>query len=676
MIANAHGQHWRLMDLRHKFPQTLKGANLKQLIDQSQVLGFNARPVRLELEELHQLATPCILHWDLNHFVVLQKIKGQQVTLLDPALGLRNISLAIASQHFTGVALELAPHAQFKTKAASKSFPLSQLTGNIRGLGKSAAQILALAFVLELFAIFMPLFNQAVVDDVLTSGDHELLSVLVAGFALILLIQSALSLARSWWVMVLSQTVSIQWLSNVFAHLLKLPANWFAQRHLGDIASRFGAVHDIQRTLTQTTLESLLDGLMALVALVMMFIYSPTLTWVVLAASALYAIVRWISYTPFRHAASERLVLAGQEQSHFIETLRAMTPLKLFARENERRTRWQSLMVEVMNRDFQTAKLNMGFNAARTLIFGLENLCVFWLGAKIILASQAQNSGNSVLTVGMLLAFISYKMQFTGRVSALINQGIELKMLNLHRDRLADIVLTPPEQDTPQGNLPFNDLIHLPASLELRNVSFRYADTEPWLFQDLNLNIQAGEHVAITGASGCGKTSLLKILLGLMAPTHGVVLYGGVPVQQLGLSNVRRKIGVVMQEDALLTGSIADNIAFFDLAPHQPTIERCAQLAEIHQDIMRMPMAYHTLIGELGSGLSGGQKQRLLLARALYGQPTVLALDEATSHLDMRNEQAVSQTLSQLQLTRIVIAHRPETIARADRRIDLSDMNG
>ena len=673
MIANAHGQHWRLMDLRHKFPQTLKGANLKQLIDQSLVLGFNARPVRLELEELHQLALPCILHWDLNHFVVLQKIKGQQVSLLDPALGLRNISLTTASQHFTGVALELTPQAQFKTKPVSKSFPLSQLTGNIRGFGKSALQILALAFVLELFAIFMPLFNQAVVDDVLTSGDHELLSVLVAGFALILLIQSALSLARSWWVMVLSQTVSIQWLSNVFAHLLKLPADWFAQRHLGDISSRFGAVHDIQRTLTQTTLESLLDGLMAIAALVMMFIYSPTLTWVVLAASALYAVVRWISYAPFRHAASERLVLAGQEQSHFIETLRAMTPLKLFARENERRARWQSLMVEVMNRDFQTAKLNMGFNAARTLIFGLENLCVFWLGAKIILASQVQNSGTSVLTVGMLLAFISYKMQFTGRISALINQGIELKMLNLHRDRLADIVLTPPEQDTPQGNLPVNDLAHLPASLELRNVSFRYAESEPWLFQNLNLCIQAGEHVAITGASGCGKTSLLKIILGLVTPTHGIVLYGGVPVQQLGLSNVRRKIGVVMQEDALLTGSIADNIAFFDLSPHQPTIDSCAQLAEIHEDIMRMPMAYHTLVGELGSGLSGGQKQRLLLARALYGQPTVLALDEATSHLDMHNEHAVSQTLSQLQLTRIVIAHRPETIARADRQIKFSE---
>jgi ATP-binding cassette subfamily B protein RaxB len=672
MIANAHGQHWHLMDLRHKFPQSLKGANLKQLIDHSLVLGFNARPVRLEMEELSQLCMPCILHWDLNHFVVLKKIKGRKITLLDPALGVRVLSYTEISQHFTGIALELTPQADFKKTPAPKAFPLSMLTGKLQGFGKSALQILALALVLELFAIFMPMFNQAVVDDVLTSGDHELLSVLVAGFAIILLIQSALSYARSWWVMVLSQSVSIQWLGNVFAHLVKLPADWFSQRHLGDISSRFNAVHDIQKTLTQTTIESLLDGLMAIAALVMMFIYSPKLTWVVVAASALYALVRWISYSPFRHAASERLVLAGQEQSHFIETLRAMTPLKLFARENERRAKWQSLMVEVMNRDFQTAKLNMGFNVARTLIFGLENLCVFWLGAKIILPSQTQEHSASVFTVGMLLAFISYKVQFTSRFSALINQGIELKMLNLHRDRLADIVLTPPEQDTPQGNLPAHDLSHLPASLELRKVSFRYSEAEPWLLYNMDLCIQAGEHVAITGASGCGKTTLLKILLGLLAPTHGTVLYGGVPISQLGMSNVRRKIGVVMQEDALLTGSISDNIAFFDISPNLQRIEACAQLAEIHKDIARMPMGYHTLIGELGSGLSGGQKQRLLLARALYAQPSVLALDEATSHLDMHNECAVSNTLSQLKLTRIVIAHRAETIARADRHINFS----
>jgi ATP-binding cassette subfamily B protein RaxB len=673
MIANAHGQHWQLSELRQKFPQSLKGANLKQLIDHSQAMGFIARPVRLEMHELEQLHLPCILHWDLNHFVVLQKIKGETLTLLDPAIGRKLMLRSESSKHFTGIALELKPHADFKHKAAPPSFPLSLLTGNIKGFHKSALQILALAVVLELFAIFVPMFNQAVVDDVLTSGDQELLSVLVVGFALILLTQAALSFARSWWVMVLSQTVSIQWLSNVFAHLVKLPADWFSQRHLGDIASRFGAVHDIQKTLTQTTLESLLDGVMAIAALVMMFIYSPTLTGVVVAASFTYSLVRWVSYAPFRHAASERLVLSGHEHSHFIETLRAMTPLKLFARENERRMHWQSLMIEVMNRDFQTAKLNMGFNVARSLIFGLENLCVFWFGAKIILTSHSPDQGASVFTVGMLLAFISYKIQFTGRISALINQGIELKMLNLHRERLADIVLTAPEQDTPQGNFPLNNLIHLSPSIELRNVSFRYSDDAPWLLHQMNLFIQAGEHVAITGASGCGKTTLLKILLGLLSPTQGIVLYGGVPVTQLGMSNVRRKIGAVMQEDVLLTGSIADNIAFFDLAPIQSRIEDCAKLAEIHHDICAMPMGYHTLIGELGSGLSGGQKQRLMLARALYAQPAVLALDEATSHLDTHNENAVSQTLANLKLTRIVIAHRAETIARADRQINFGN---
>ena len=659
------------MTLRQKFPQSVKGANLKQLIDQSQVLGFNARPLRLELNELQALKAPCILHWDLNHFVVLQKVKPHKITILDPALGERVLSYQQVSEHFTGVALELTPQAHFTQTAQRPTFSLSQLTGHVHGLGVSVLQILVLAIVLEFFAILMPIFNQTVVDDVLTSGDQDLLTTLMWGFGLVLLIQSALSYARSWWVMVLGQSISAQWLGNVFSHLVKLPTTWFEQRHLGDISSRFGAVHDIQKTLTQTMLESFLDGVMALAAFAMMWIYSPALSGIVILASFLYGLVRWVSYTSFKHAASDRLILASQEQSYFIETLRAITPLKLFGREGERRARWHSLMIEVMNRDFQTAKLNMGYNVARSLIFGFENMCVFWLGAHTILSSQGADHGGALFTVGMLLAFISYKIQFTGRISALINQGIEFNMLHLHRDRLADIVLSLPEQDTPQGNLPANNLSHLPASLALRNVSFRYGDSDPWILQNINLSVLAGQHIAITGASGCGKTTLLKIMLGLLTPTSGQVFYGGVQIQQLGLSNVRRKIGSVMQDDVLLTGSIADNIAFFDVQPNAQKIEHCAALAEIHHDIVQMSMGYHTLLGELGSGLSGGQKQRLLLARALYASPSVLALDEATSHLDMANEKAVSLALQNLNLTRIVIAHRPETIARAQRQIHM-----
>jgi ATP-binding cassette, subfamily B, bacterial CvaB/MchF/RaxB len=533
------------------------------------------------------------------------------------------------------------------------------------------AQIFAVALVLQLFALAAPLFNQMVVDDAITSQDHELLTVLMIGFALLLVVQTALSLVRSWMVMVLGQTLSLQWVGNVFAHLVQLPVHWFEQRHLGDITSRFGAVGAIQRTLTTAVIEAVLDGIMAVAALGMMLLYSVQLTAVVLAAVAAYGLVRWASYRPFRDAAAERLVVAAKENTHFLETLRAITPLKLFGREEERRARWQNLIVEVQNRDVRTAKMSIGFSTANTAIFGLENLLVFWLGAKLVM--QSQGGGAAVFTIGMLFAFISYKGQFTGRISALIDYAVQLKMLGLHSERLADIALAAPEKDATQGALPANDLAHLAPSLELRNVSFRYGEGEPWVLKNANLVIDAGQSVAVTGPSGAGKTTLLKLLLGLLPPSEGEVLYGGVPVRQLGLSNVRQRIGTVMQEDVLLTGSLADNIAFFDVQPDQARAEACAKLAQVHGDIVKMPMGYHTLVGDLGTGLSGGQKQRVLLARALYKQPRVLALDEATSHLDLGNERAVTQALAQMRLTRLVIAHRPETIAGAQRVVQLKD---
>lgn len=669
MICSAHGQHQDLPELRRRFSVSLKGANLRQLIGHAASLGFSSRPLRLELAELGQLQTPCILHWDLNHFVVLKKLVrgGRVAVILDPAVGERRLSLDEVSRHFTGVALELSPNADFKRQAPAPRVSLAELTGKVQGLKRSLLQIFAVAVVLELFAIVAPLFNQMVVDDVLTSGDRDLLTVLVLGFGLLLIVQTALGLARSWMVIVLGQTVALQWMGNVFAHLVRLPVAFFEKRHLGDITSRFGAVGAIQRTLTTAAVEAVLDGLMAVAALVMMLIYAPLLAAVVLVAVALYGLLRWVGYAPLRDAAAERLVMAAKENSHFLETLRAITPLKLFGREQERRARWQNLIVDVQNRDVRTAKLNMGFSTANTFIFGAENLLVLWLGAKMIMAGQMGGGGG--MTVGMLFAFIAYKGQFTGRVSALINYAVELKMLALHAERLADIALEPPEKD----ELPEHDLAHLSASIELRQVSFRYGEGEPWILKDANFKIEAGQSVAVTGASGAGKTTLLKIALGLLQPSEGEVLFGGQRIQHLGLQNYRRLIGTVMQEDVLLTGSLADNIAFFDVQPDLQRVQACAALAQLHDDIARMPMGYQTLVGDLGSGLSGGQKQRLLLARALYKQPRVLALDEATSHLDLHKERAVATALAGLPLTRLIIAHRPETIAGAQRVVQLRE---
>ena len=671
MIATAHGRSEGLVELRRRFKVSRHGATLRDLLTIAAELGFGARPLKLTLEHLAQLKLPCVLHWDLSHFVVLKKVAGARITILDPAVGKRLMSMAEVSGHFTGIALELTPTAAFKAQAPAPRVSLSALTGKVTGLKRSLVQILAVAVVLELFAIIAPLFQQIVVDEVLTSGDGDLLTVVTLGFGLLLVVQTLIGLARSWMVIVLGQTLSLQWASNVFAHLVKLPVEFFDKRHLGDVTSRFSSIRAIQRTLTTATVEAVLDGIMGVAALVMMLIYAPTLAAVTVGAVMLYGLLRWAAYSPFRNAAAERLVVAAKENTHFLETLRAITPLKLFGREEERRARWQNLIVEVQNRDVRTARMSMVFSTANTFIFGLENLLVLWLGAKLIMDGMTGGGASSVagMTIGMLFAFISYKSQFSGRVSALINYAVDFKMLGLHAERLADICLEPPEKD----DVPASDLSHLRPSIELKGVSFRYGDGEPWILKDANFKIEAGESVAIVGASGAGKTTLLKIALGLLKPIEGDVFYGGQPVRQLGISNYRRQIGTVMQEDVLLTGSLADNIAFFDVQMDQARVEACARLAQLHDDICRMPMGYQTLVGDLGSGLSGGQKQRLLLARALYKQPRVLALDEATSHLDLGNERAVTIALSHLALTRLIVAHRPETIAGAQRVVQVSD---
>lgn len=663
MVGSAHGAHTDLAELRRRFSPGVKGLTLAQLMSCAQGLGLAGRPLRLELEELPQLRTPCILHWDLNHFVVLVKAGAKGIVVLDPAVGRRRVGMQEVARRFTGVALELTPTAQFRPAQATPRVSLAALTGSVTGLRRSLAQIFLLALALQAFSLAAPLLNQIIVDDVLVTGDRHLLVVVVLGFALLLVCQTLIGLARSWMVIVLGQSLALQWMGNVFAHLIRLPVQYFERRHLGDITSRFASIGAIQRVLTTAAVEAVLDGIMAVTALAMMLLYSPRLAGIVLAALAAYALLRWASYGAFRDAAAERLVLAARENTHFLETLRAITPLKLFGREHDRLARWQNLVVEVENRDLRTAKMSMAFGTANGFIFGVENLLVFWVGAGLVM--DGQQGANAAFTVGMLFAFVAYKGQFTGRVSRLIDFAVEAKMLSLHADRLGDIVLEPPESD----DVPDSDLLHLEPSIELRDVSFRYSPGEPWVLRNANLRIEPGQSVAITGPSGAGKTTALKIALGLLQPTEGEVLFGGVPVRQLGIRNFRRQVGTVMQEDTLLSGSLADNIALFDTRADMTRIEACARIAGTHDEIVRMPMGYQTLVGDLGSGLSGGQKQRLLLVRALYKQPRVLALDEATSHLDLANERALVSRLAQMRLTRIVIAHRPDTLAAAERLV-------
>ena len=624
---------------------------MRELIRIADHMGFATRPLRLELEELSQLRTPCILHWDLNHFVVLERVTDKTITIHDPAAGVRTLPIAVASRHFTGVALELYPTARFETIAAPPRVKASQLLGHIKGLKRSLGYLFGMAGAIEVFAIIAPLFLGLVVDHALVSADRDLLVTLAVGFCFLLLLRTAIETMRRWMLMGLNASLKVQSRANLLTHLQSLPVSYFESRHLGDVMSRFGSQEVILQAVTTELVEAILDGAMAIVTLVIMFFLAPSLTWIVLLAAMLYGTLRWATYTPLRRASTEAIVWGARRDSHFLETMRGIRTIKVFNAQDERRGQWLNLLVETINRQLTTDKLRLLFATVKTLLFGLLAILVVWVGATSVL--------DGTMSVGLLIAFIAYKDQFLGRLTELINKTVDLTMLKLHAERLADIALTPGERKDVIVDEPRSQSS---VEIELRNVSFRYGEHDPWILKDVSFTIHPHESVAIVGPSGGGKSTLLKLLAGLMQPTSGEILVNDVPLSRIGLSTYRGMLGVVMQDDNLFAGSIADNICFFAERPNLNLVEDCAMLAAVHEDIAAMPMGYSSLIGDMGTMLSGGQKQRILIARALYRWPSLLLLDEATSHLDVDRERAVNNALRLSEITRVVIAHRPETI--------------
>ena len=659
MVASALGAHCSLAQARARFSLSLKGATMADLVRMAADMGLSSRALRAEPEHLAQLHLPCVLHWDFNHFVVLTEVHGGDVVIHDPAHGRRRIKASELSRHFTGVALELRPGGNFALAPPAPPLRWRQLLGRITGLKRSLFQIIGLALALEALALLSPFLLQWTVDGVLVSADRDLLVTLGLGFGLLVLLQVAVGALRSWAVLVLSASLNVQWLTQVFGHLLRLPLAWFEKRHIGDVFSRFGSVQQIQRVLSTRFAEAMLDGVMVIITLGMMWIYSPRLSAVALLAVATYGLLRWAFFRPLREASEEALVHEARQNSHFLESLRGAQAIKLFNAQAERSASFANLVVEQMNANIATRRLDLWMGVGHKFLFGIERVAIIWLGALLVLDRE--------LSVGMLFAFLAYKEQFSLRMAGLIDKAVELSMLRLQGERLADIVLTEPESSS--GSLVAE--ASAAGALELQSVSFRYADGEPEVIAGCSLTIEPGESVAIVGPSGCGKTTLLKLLLGIHAPQSGEIKIGGVPLAKLGLQSWRARIGTVMQDDQLFAGSLFDNISFFAPDADADWVHECARLACVFDEIVAMPMGFQSLIGDMGSSLSGGQRQRVLLARALYKRPAFLFLDEATSALDVERERLVNASLRQLSLTKIVIAHRPETIASAQRVIAL-----
>lgn len=666
MILAYHGYKIDINTLRRRQPVSAQGLNLKSLIQISERLHLMPRPVRLELDKLTELNVPAILHWDMGHFVVLKKVKGRKIHIHDPALGKRIYTYQEFSPHFSGVALELSPGKKITIKKEEAKLSFLDLWKNTEGLGASLAHIFTLSLVLQFLLLSLPFYTQIFIDDVLVNFDLDLLNIIAIGFLFLIVLKSFTELLRSYVVLFLSSKLSLKLGANICLHLYRLPLEYFNKRHVGDIVSRFSSIKQLNTFLCSGVVEVIIDGLMVLTTLCLMFAYSKKLTLIALTAVFLYLLFRIILFNPFYYRNEQVLKDSAAENTHFIENIKAIQGIKLFAKEHDRLRTWQHQYVNLINSGLKLEKLGISLKFINNILQGGENILLVLVGGYAVV--------NKELSIGMLIAYLSFKDQFYTRVFALLDSAFEFKLLDVHLTRLSDIVLHETEAQNDRHTL-LSAISNQEPSLQLNAVGFSYTQDSSMVFRNIDLQVAANETIAIIGPSGCGKSSLLRLILGLYKPTQGDVFFKGQNMNTLDMRSIREQATAVLQDDGLISGSILENITFFDANPDFELAEHCAHLAAIDQEIKKMPMQFETWVGNMGVALSGGQIQRILLARAFYAKPSLLVLDEACSHLDLDSEQRINDAIRKMNIARIIVAHRPQSIAYAD-KVYLLTTNG
>lgn len=660
MICGHFGKNIDLISLRRKFNLSARGANLAGINSIAEQVGMVTRALSLELDELGALKTPCILHWDFSHFVVLVSVKRNRYLLHDPARGRRNVGLEEMTRYFTGVALEVWPGSEFSAETTQNRIHLRSLINSIYGIKSTLAKIFCLSVVIEAINLVMPVGTQLVMDHAIPAGDRGLLTLISAGLMFFILLRAATGMLRAWSSLVMGTLINVQWQSGLFNHLLRLPLAYFERRKLGDIQSRFGSLDTLRATFTTSVVGAIMDSIMVVGVFVMMLVYGGYLTWIVLGFTTVYVLIRLATYGYYRQISEETLVRGARASSYFMETLYGIATVKIQGMAERRGTHWLNLKIDAINSGIKLTKMDLFFGGINTFVAACDQVAILWLGTSLVIDNQ--------MTIGMFVAFGSFRGQFSDRVASLTNFLLQLRMMSLHNERIADIALHEKEEKKPELDI-VADMS--PVSLETTDLSYRYDSQSAPVFSGLYLSVTPGESVAITGTSGAGKTTLMKVLCGLFEPDTGKVLVNGTDIRQLGINNYHRMIACVMQDDRLFSGSIRENICGFSEEMDEAWMIECARASYIHDVIMKMPMGYETLIGELGEGLSGGQKQRIFIARALYRRPGILFMDEATSSLDTESERFVNIAVRNMNITRVIIAHRETTLRTVDRIISI-----
>ncbi|HVF56053.1 MAG TPA: peptidase domain-containing ABC transporter [Pyrinomonadaceae bacterium] len=664
MILSYYGRKTSVSECRDKCCPGRDGLTAKAIAQAAREYGLRVKAYTLEPENFPSLPAPAIVHWEFKHFIVLERWSAKKVEVVDPARGRRSLTAAEFDAGFTGVVLTMEPGVHFEARNQAERRPLvkyMQSAMRMPGAKAVLARILIASLLMQVIGLAVPLFTRYLVDQVLPFQVSGVMTALGVGLLLVVCAHAVMGLLRSTLLVHLRGRLDSALMLNFFEHLLSLPFNFFQKRTSGDLLMRLSSVSVVREVLTNNTLSILLDGLFLLAYLFILLYVAPLLGVLALALGACQGLVVLATRRRMTHLAQRELATKAAEQGYLVESMNGISMLKASGTEDRAFDRWSDLFFEQLNVSLERGRVSSVLDTAMGALRMLSPLLLLWLGGVLVLEGR--------ITLGTMFAGTALGASFLAPISTLISSLQQLLLVSAHLDRISDVLDAAPEQ--PSG--PDYASLRLSGHTEVRNLSFQYDPHAPLVLRDISFTVEPGQKVAVVGATGSGKSTLALLLLGLAQPTSGEILYDGVPLRDFNFRALRSQMGVVLQEPFLFSGSILSNIKLGNPAIANERVIEVANTAGILQDIGRMPMGLETFLAEGGRTLSGGQRQRLAIARALAQEPSILILDEATSHLDARTEAAVDRNLGELVCTRIVIAHRLSTVSNADQILVLHE---
>jgi ABC-type bacteriocin/lantibiotic exporter with double-glycine peptidase domain len=658
MILNYYGRKVRVAECREVCGVGRDGLTALTISKAARWFGLRVNGFSLEPRDFRYAPLPAIAHWEFNHFVIVERWSCKQVELVDPAIGRRTLTAAEFGAGFTGVLLALEPSIDFKShrrtrKPAWRNFlgAILQTAGVVGLLG----QILVASLCLLLLGLALPLFTKLVVDRLLPLHMVNVMTRIGVGLVLVAAALAVATYLRTLLLLYLRSRLDRQMMLGFFEHLLSLPFRFFQQRNSGDLLMRLASNTMIRETLTNQTLSAILDSTVMAGYVAILIVRDPSFGVMVLVLGLLQVAVVVGTSRYVTQLTQRSLVAQAESQSYLVEALSGVASLKASGTEHRAMDHWSNLFTKELNTALRSGHLGAVVDTVITTLRTLSPLVLLWAGTLRVLEGR--------MSLGTMFALIALATAFLQPLSSLVSSAQRMQLVSAYLERIADVVDAEPEQNFRTVHA----APRLSGQIEFKNVSFRYDPNAPLVLNNISLVIEPGQKIALVGRTGSGKSTLALLLLGLYQPTGGEILCDNIPLQRLNYRELRSQFGVVLQEPFLFSGSIRHNIAFGNPNLALGEIAEAARLAAIDEDIALMPMGFETNVAEGGSGLSGGQRQRLSLARALALKPSVLVLDEATSHLDVATERRIEENLRQLTCTRITIAHRLSTIRDADR---------